>query len=227
MSASTGIDGDAGRAGRARIRRARAGRSAVRTRSAISCAFSASVPGRIRANSSPPVRAAMSAAAHRLAKLRTNPLEDAIPERMTVELVDRLEVVEVEGDQRHRARASPPPSRSSLRSACWKPRWLIRPVSGSVSTRSRSCGLLAVEQHGQREGEQHPDPGEDGQPGRSSAIASPMTVPQMHRESQGSPRQHPAVGISGMGKSPHGRMYRNTRPGPTSLFFGQIACLDA
>jgi hypothetical protein len=35
------------------------------------------------------------------------------------------------------------------------------------------------------------------------------------------------VGTSGMRDPPHGSMYRNGRPEAISLFFGQIACLDA
>ena len=74
-----------------------------RARSATSKAASASVPGRISANSSPPTRAAMSSP--RIASRSAEPtaLRIVVAVGMAVGVVDRLEVVEVEDHQRDRA----------------------------------------------------------------------------------------------------------------------------
>ena len=116
-------------------------------------------------------------AADRLPELRAHALKDAVPERMAVALVDRLEVVEVEDDEGDVA--APRPGLTQL-----GPQRLVKAaVVGQAGERvglgqALERRLLAVEQDGEDDGEQHPDHAEDGELVVVLASASPSTVPQ-------------------------------------------------
>ena len=75
---------------------------AARIRSAISSAAAISVSGSRTANSSPPLRPAKSPAPQHAAQRRADAGQDLVAHRVPALVVDLLEVVEVEQEQRER-----------------------------------------------------------------------------------------------------------------------------
>ena len=78
-------------------------RRCVRTFSAVTRAPSSAISGRRTANSSPPVRAKMSSRRRRGFTAAAMMAEQVVAREVAVRVVDALEVIDVERDERQRA----------------------------------------------------------------------------------------------------------------------------
>ena len=117
--------------------------SAARARSAQSSAASASTPGRISTNSSPPRRPDDVVGAHDRAQPLGGGGQHPVALGVAERVVDDLEVVEIDQHDRDR----PAGARAPARSRSWQARWFSSPVSPSRLTCSRSVSRWRAESY--------------------------------------------------------------------------------
>ena len=112
------------------------------------------------ANSSPPIRQTESVVANRRQQLLGDRREHVVADRVPVDVVDLLEVVEIEHHERDASRATTRRAAAPCAGSSWNARWFSRPGQriGLRLLLERRADMRVVERERRRVAEPHREP---------------------------------------------------------------------